>query len=209
MATMIKFVPSADYIILSVIDRLYKIQNFYLDRDELLEFIGSDGSKAYIANDCYDYARFTKFGSEVHIVVNHIVPRYDGRIEGRQADVFVDGDAFKRIVRCRQQENLLAKEHNTRPAIIFSEEAQARIGAFDPLTRRAFSKYMRDAFCWPRDKEVYICADFMKDSFGFSAYAQDGWRSVCGGIILSESERKVRAGRRTITVKALSYSTHT
>lgn len=189
MATMIKFHRESDFIAIDVINREWKIRDVWVSQPKLIKFLQEcDGE--LICNDAYDYIRFTVHDDMVMIRITHVVPKYDGRIDGRQADLYVPWDTMWYIVSNGRKASVLSHEYGGRPEIFFTEQAQERIGSLEPRYKRALSKFMRDAFQWPRSKCITIFSDYIKGSFYFSEERRDDCSGICGGIILSDYNGK-------------------
>jgi len=201
MATMIKLCKSADYLIMRIVNREFKIYDMYLPWNKV-EAATFDEDPVTLRDGC-DYVTIFRYSKLVHLRVLHTVPYGDSEIRGRQAEIYLNEEDFYRFLAnpTEKWSAFLSVDPNQYPKLDFSNcGARLHDIASDPQIRRAFCKYIRDAFKWPGAKAIHIYNDFAPHSFYFEEERYNG-RGICGGIILHQYERLGRA--------KCEYGTHT
>ncbi len=187
MATMIKFRTEGNSLTMRIVNRGWKICDVWLDAAKVAEFLFT--GQPVDLRDGNDFVSLRIFGGGVIIKVTHVVPNWDGTISGRQAELRISKAQLLEALG-KDRAYVLSHEEYDYPHISFSQEAQERIASLSSRYRRAFCKFIRNAFRWPCSSEIRVWPDFIKDSFIFQEARLNGDLGICGGIVLSDYNSK-------------------
>ena len=163
------------------------------------------------AADLYDFMR-VYFDAPMNVVDFRVtwLHGYDDNVSGNIQNFSIPvGKLYDFVSSAKEGEGFsyLYREEERNPRINFTEAANQKINELSKAEQRALSKFIRDAFQWPRSAEIVVYPDY--DGFFFREYLRgyDNNRcGICGGIIQHKSKRR---GKDNIERVCIEYQSHT
>lgn len=182
---MVKFTRDHPYIAITTYDRLHGRRGRFLVARETLEQVLKPSADSRRDEDCGHYLTITRWEDSLHFRFTWLSSYGDRSVKGFQQDVVIPIQLVRSLLELDRDFRYLyiplqpKAKIDARPAASTIREIVK-----DRQLRRAFSKAMRDCFCWPGE-HITLYPDGQY-SFFFTT------RSGCpqnGGLILHEGQK--------------------
>ena len=192
---LLKAKSDGTYIRLRAISREYRYPHeFWLNRDALWKYICSKNNE-FVARDGYNYICLRRCDNEILVTLTYISVYTGGQINGRQDEFLISRLGFETFICYANAPGetyaTLNLNVSVKPKIIVKDTHNLQLVAANPVYRRKFAKFMRDAFQW-NSTAIELYDDFVPYSFFFREKRGDHY-GMCGGVILHGQDDPVKA----------------
>ena len=175
---------------------------FLILMDALQAWLDGDREHSFCDSDCGNFLILHLYGDFCKMQLFWLSEYDSGDMHGIRQDVEIPENQFLTLMQDGTPIYRLCKPQTGNVRFDASPSTRVIRGILDDKRkRRAFSKAMRDNFCWKDDSRVTLYPDGA-DSFYFDA---SGSWSLCGGLILHDGIVRTPQGN----LPKLYYSIHT
>jgi hypothetical protein len=187
--TLLKLCGNSDYLMLRPVTRenAGKRKNFFAAKIELLRL---DNEHEITLNDGADHTIFQRSPAEdaVRIIFYWLTEHSDGTPTGRKEETEIRYSELRAFLeRCTDRNtrtcSILSLPDDRWPRIVFYSQRNLKEVTASKMLRRKLSKFLRNAFHWPRATEIRLYDDFLPGSFLFTEYVGDKIGTE-GGVVL-------------------------
>lgn len=175
---------------------------FLILMDALQAWLDGDREHSFCDSDCGNFLILRLYGGFCKMQLFWLSEYGSGDLHGLRQDVEIPEKQFLTLMQDGTSIRRLCKPQTENVRIDAVPSAKViRSIQKDKRKRRAFSKAMRDNFCWKDDSRITLYPDGA-DSFYFNA---SGSWPLCGGLILHNDIIRTPQGN----LSKLYYSIHT